>query len=86
VRSSITGSLTRKKFLVDRECMYWYVRSSSPTACPDWKPHDIPSHLLDVAAVVGRVVELGDLDVDVEVPLRSCCTSCTCEDIWGKYS
>ena len=41
----MTGSLTRKKFFVDFECMYWYVRSSRPTAWPDWKPHAMPSHL-----------------------------------------
>src|SRR5438128_463874 len=31
--------------------------------------HAVPL-VVDVAAVVGRVVELGDLDVDVEVPLE----------------
>jgi hypothetical protein len=45
VSSSMTGSLTLKKFFVDFECMYTYARSSRPTACPDWKPQAIPSHL-----------------------------------------
>src|SRR3989442_1789095 len=48
----MSGSFTRKKFLVDFECMYWYVRSSRPTAWPDWNPQAIPSHLL--LAVAGH--------------------------------
>src|SRR5262245_10791178 len=44
VNSSMIGSLTRKKFFVDLLCMNTYVRSSRPTACPDWKPQAIPAH------------------------------------------